>query len=200
MNTHAAATRCSSGVKSEQTVHEIKPNMTVNGAYRWEKSQSAPSLLPRVCRTRETAAQKQATTSAADRQARTLALLAAFLSVSEIPFGTTLGVYACVVLFPLRGVFPAIRSQKKWLEKTPVNWLLKSRQYFSPCFRILTAGPIPPACPWPHGTYWLRFLHIVKSTVWEAVECRLRAKWITKMELPALRLFFCEAYTIAQYW
>src|SRR5208337_4273965 len=89
MNTYAAATSCSSGVKSEQTVHEIKPNnMTVNGAYRWEKSQSGPSLLPRVRQTRETAAQKQATNSAADRQARTLALLAAFLSVSEIPFGT----------------------------------------------------------------------------------------------------------------
>ena len=32
------------------------------------------------------------------RPARTLALFAAFLSVSEIPFGTTLGIYTLVVL------------------------------------------------------------------------------------------------------
>jgi hypothetical protein len=37
------------------------------------------------------------------RPARTLALLAAFLSISEIPFGTTLGIYTLVVLLPLRG-------------------------------------------------------------------------------------------------
>ena len=44
------------------------------------------------------------------RPARTLALLAAFLSISEIPFGTTLGIYTLVVLLPLRGVSPPIRS------------------------------------------------------------------------------------------
>ena len=44
------------------------------------------------------------------RLARTLALLAAFLSVSEIPFGTTLGIYTLIVLLPLRGVSPPIRS------------------------------------------------------------------------------------------
>ena len=46
------------------------------------------------------------------RPARTLALLAAFLSVSEIPFGTTLGIYSLIALLPLRGVSPAIRSQE----------------------------------------------------------------------------------------
>jgi hypothetical protein len=44
------------------------------------------------------------------RPARMLALLAAFLSVSEIPFGTTLGIYTLVVLLPLRGVSSPIRS------------------------------------------------------------------------------------------
>ena len=44
------------------------------------------------------------------RLARTLALLAAFLSVSEIPFGTTLGIYTLIVLLPLWGVSPPIRS------------------------------------------------------------------------------------------
>jgi hypothetical protein len=44
------------------------------------------------------------------RPARTLALLAGFLSISEIPFGTTLGIYTLVVLLPLRGVSPSIRS------------------------------------------------------------------------------------------
>jgi hypothetical protein len=44
------------------------------------------------------------------RPARTLALLAAFLSVSEIPIGTTLGIYTLVVLLPLRGESPPIRS------------------------------------------------------------------------------------------
>lgn len=43
------------------------------------------------------------------RPARMLALLAAFLSVSGIPFGTTLGVYTLIVLLPVRGVSPAIR-------------------------------------------------------------------------------------------
>jgi hypothetical protein len=43
------------------------------------------------------------------RPARMLALLAAFLSVSGIPFGTTLGVYTLIVLLPVRGASPAIR-------------------------------------------------------------------------------------------
>jgi len=34
------------------------------------------------------------------RPARMLALIAAFLSVSEIPIGTTLGIYTLVVLLP----------------------------------------------------------------------------------------------------
>lgn len=38
--------------------------------------------------------------------ARTLSLLAAFLSVSEIPFGTTLGIYTLIVLLPARDVSP----------------------------------------------------------------------------------------------
>ena len=37
-------------------------------------------------------------------QARMLALVAAFLSVSEIPFGTTLGIYTLIVLLPLQSV------------------------------------------------------------------------------------------------
>jgi len=36
------------------------------------------------------------------RPARMLALVAAFLSVSEIPFGTTLGIYTPIVLLPQR--------------------------------------------------------------------------------------------------
>jgi len=44
------------------------------------------------------------------RPARVLALLAAFFSVSEIPFGTTLGIYTLIVLLPLRSVSPPIRS------------------------------------------------------------------------------------------
>jgi len=36
------------------------------------------------------------------RPARMLALVAAFLSVSEIPFGTTLGIYTLIVLLPQR--------------------------------------------------------------------------------------------------
>jgi uncharacterized membrane protein len=36
------------------------------------------------------------------RTARTLALIAAFLSVSEIPLGLTLGIYTLVVLVPQR--------------------------------------------------------------------------------------------------
>jgi hypothetical protein len=44
------------------------------------------------------------------RSARMLALLAAFLSVSEIPFGTTLGIYTLVLLLPLRAVSSPTRS------------------------------------------------------------------------------------------
>jgi len=44
------------------------------------------------------------------RPARVLALLAAFLSVSEIPFGTTLGIYTLIALLPLRDVSSPIRS------------------------------------------------------------------------------------------
>jgi hypothetical protein len=44
------------------------------------------------------------------RSARMLALVAAFLSVSEIPFGTTLGIYTLIVLLPLRGASIPIRS------------------------------------------------------------------------------------------
>ena len=46
----------------------------------------------------------------AKRPARMLALIAAFLSVSEIPLGTTLGIYTLVVLLPSRGVSPPFRS------------------------------------------------------------------------------------------
>jgi hypothetical protein len=46
------------------------------------------------------------------RPARMLAIIAAFLSVSEIPFGTTLGIYTLIVLLPLRGVSPPIRFEK----------------------------------------------------------------------------------------
>lgn len=44
------------------------------------------------------------------RAARMLALLAAFLSVSELPLGTTLGIYTLIVLLPLRSDSPPIRS------------------------------------------------------------------------------------------
>jgi hypothetical protein len=44
------------------------------------------------------------------RPARMLALLAAFFSVSEIPFGTTLGIYTLIVLLPLRGASSPIGS------------------------------------------------------------------------------------------
>jgi hypothetical protein len=47
---------------------------------------------------------------ASQRPARTLALIAAFLSVSDIPSGTTLGIYTLIVLLPLRGDSPPIRS------------------------------------------------------------------------------------------
>jgi hypothetical protein len=41
------------------------------------------------------------------RTARMLALIAALLSVSELPFGTTLGIYTLIFLFPLRN--PSLR-------------------------------------------------------------------------------------------
>lgn len=44
------------------------------------------------------------------RPARTLALAAAFLSVSQIPLGTTLGIYTLIVLLPLRSDAPVGRS------------------------------------------------------------------------------------------
>jgi hypothetical protein len=44
------------------------------------------------------------------RPARMLALIAAFLSVSEIPLGTTLGIYTLSVLLPSRGVSTPFRS------------------------------------------------------------------------------------------
>jgi hypothetical protein len=37
---------------------------------------------------------------ASQRAARTLALIAGFLSVSEVPFGTTLGIYTLVLFLP----------------------------------------------------------------------------------------------------
>ena len=43
------------------------------------------------------------------RSARALALVASFLSVSEIPFGTTLGIYTLIVLLPVVGLLPPIR-------------------------------------------------------------------------------------------
>jgi hypothetical protein len=44
------------------------------------------------------------------RSVRMLALLAAFLSISEVPFGTTLGIYTLIVLLPFRDVSPSTRS------------------------------------------------------------------------------------------
>jgi hypothetical protein len=44
------------------------------------------------------------------RSARMLALIAAFLSVSDIPFGTTLGIYTFIVLLPLHRFSRPIRS------------------------------------------------------------------------------------------
>jgi hypothetical protein len=46
------------------------------------------------------------------RPARTLALLAAFFSVSEIPFGTTLGIYTLIILLPSCGATTSVRSQE----------------------------------------------------------------------------------------
>jgi vacuolar-type H+-ATPase subunit I/STV1 len=44
------------------------------------------------------------------RSARMLALVASFLSVSEIPLGTTLGIYTLIVLLPVVRLSPPIRS------------------------------------------------------------------------------------------
>jgi hypothetical protein len=44
------------------------------------------------------------------RPARMLALVAALLSVCEIPVGTTLGIYTLVALLPVRGVSAPIHS------------------------------------------------------------------------------------------
>jgi hypothetical protein len=41
--------------------------------------------------------------------ARMLGLIAAFLSVSEIPLGTTLGIYTLIVLLPLRRLSSPVR-------------------------------------------------------------------------------------------
>jgi hypothetical protein len=49
---------------------------------------------------------------AGNRSARTLALFAGFLSLSNIPLGTTLGTYTLVVLFPLRGAQLRSRSEQ----------------------------------------------------------------------------------------
>jgi hypothetical protein len=42
--------------------------------------------------------------------ARKLALIAAFLSVSDVPFGTTLGIFTLVVLLPSGGGFAPHRD------------------------------------------------------------------------------------------
>jgi hypothetical protein len=47
--------------------------------------------------------------------ARTLALLAAFFSISDIPLGTTLGIYTLIVLLPLGDVPSANRFSKSTL-------------------------------------------------------------------------------------
>jgi hypothetical protein len=44
------------------------------------------------------------------RPARSLALISAFLSVSDLPLGTTLGIYTLIVLLRLRGVSSSIRT------------------------------------------------------------------------------------------
>jgi hypothetical protein len=41
---------------------------------------------------------------------RKLALIAAFLSVSDLPFGTTLGIFTLIALLPLRGGFATTRA------------------------------------------------------------------------------------------
>ena len=42
--------------------------------------------------------------------ARKLALAAAILSVSEVPFGTTLGIFTLIALLPARGSFASARA------------------------------------------------------------------------------------------
>ena len=42
--------------------------------------------------------------------ARKLVLAAAILSVSDLPFGTTLGIFTLIALLPLRGGFPPARA------------------------------------------------------------------------------------------
>jgi len=44
------------------------------------------------------------------RPGRMLALFVSFLSVSEVPFGVTLGIYTLILLLPLRSVSPSIRA------------------------------------------------------------------------------------------
>jgi len=47
---------------------------------------------------------------AGQRSGRTLAILAGVLSLSNIPLGTTLGIYTLVVLLPIRATVPYGRS------------------------------------------------------------------------------------------
>jgi hypothetical protein len=49
---------------------------------------------------------------AGNRSGRMLALIAAFLSLSNIPLGTTLGIYTLVVLLPIRTVQLHSRSEQ----------------------------------------------------------------------------------------
>ena len=49
---------------------------------------------------------------AGNRVGRTLALIAAFLSLSDIPLGTTLGIYTLVALLPIRAAQLHSRSQQ----------------------------------------------------------------------------------------
>ena len=44
------------------------------------------------------------------RPGRKLALVAAILPVSDLPFGTTLGIFTLIALLPLRGGFAATRA------------------------------------------------------------------------------------------
>src|SRR3984893_10630435 len=49
---------------------------------------------------------------AGNRSGRMLALIAGFLSLSNIPLGTTLGIYTLVVLLPIRAVQLHSRSEQ----------------------------------------------------------------------------------------
>ena len=49
---------------------------------------------------------------AGQRSGRTLALIAGFLSLSNIPLGTTLGIYTLVVLLPMRAAQLHSRSEQ----------------------------------------------------------------------------------------